>query len=206
MTPLVHRPFLAGLGSYAPLSNQIVLYNLLEVCMKHRELPRKLSKETRKMGAGEGFDHGVCVCVRSLTAPFQLMLRYIPHQALDSHPASNFVVLLAHTKLLSFKGLYACRGEDDGSADRVFGLGPPHVDATMVSMMHSRSEQPSIRASVSTHLSGKVRQSCLESERSIREPVGFGTVSAHHMHTLSWVGPSIIHGWRRGRDYPLFIS
>eukprot|EP00903_Cladosiphon_okamuranus_P009411 g8975.t1 len=54
-------------------------------------------------------------------------------EALDSHPASNFVVLLAHTKLLSFKGLYACSGEEDGTADRVFGLGPPHVDATMVS-------------------------------------------------------------------------
>lgn len=55
------------------------------------------------------------------------------HQALDSHSASNFVVLLAHTKLLSFKGLYACSGEEDGTADRVFGLGPPQVDATMVS-------------------------------------------------------------------------
>eukprot|EP00752_Nemacystus_decipiens_P010612 g9450.t1 len=54
-------------------------------------------------------------------------------EALDSHPAANFVVLLAHTKLLSFKGLYACNGDEDGTADRVFGLGPPHVDATMVS-------------------------------------------------------------------------
>lgn len=56
------------------------------------------------------------------------------HQALDSHPGSNFVVLLAHTKLLSFKGLYACSGEEDGVvADRVFGLGPPKIDATVVS-------------------------------------------------------------------------
>lgn len=54
-------------------------------------------------------------------------------KALDSHPASNFVVLLAHTKLLAFKGLYACNAGEDGTADRVFGLGPPQVDATMVS-------------------------------------------------------------------------
>ncbi|CAM9253119.1 unnamed protein product [Pylaiella littoralis] len=54
-------------------------------------------------------------------------------QALDSHPGSNFVVLLAHTKLLSFKGLYACSGEEDGTADRVFGLGPPQIDATVAS-------------------------------------------------------------------------
>lgn len=58
---------------------------------------------------------------------------FVLRQALDSHPASNFVVLLAHTKLLSFKGLYACSGEEDGTADRVFGLGPPQVDASMVS-------------------------------------------------------------------------
>lgn len=57
---------------------------------------------------------------------------HISCQALDSHPGSNFVLLLAHTKLLSFKGLYACPGEDDGTADRVFGMGPPQIDATMV--------------------------------------------------------------------------
>ncbi len=64
-----------------------------------------------------------------------------PDKALDSHPASNFVVLLAHTKLLSFKGLYACNGEEDGTAYRVFGLGPPHVDASMVSAAPEKIEQ-----------------------------------------------------------------
>lgn len=120
------------------------------------------------MGEGEGFDHAGGR-VRSLTAPYKLMLRYTPHQALDSHPASNFVVLLAHTKLLSFKGLYACRGEDDGSADRVFGLGPPHVDATMVSVRQSGvSSLPSVPVYVRV-CREKVRQSYRESVRSIRE-------------------------------------
>lgn len=57
--------------------------------------------------------------------------RHAP-QALDSHPGSNFVVLLAHTKLLAFKALYVCSSEEDGPAERLFGLGPPQVDATMV--------------------------------------------------------------------------
>lgn len=43
------------------------------------------------------------------------------------------MVLLAHTKLLAFKGLYACSAEEDDTAERVFGLGPPQVDAAMVS-------------------------------------------------------------------------
>lgn len=43
------------------------------------------------------------------------------------------MVLLTHTKLLAFKGLYACSAEEDHTAERVFGLGPPQVDAAMVS-------------------------------------------------------------------------
>lgn len=62
-------------------------------------------------------------------------------QALYSHPASNFVLLLAHSKLLAFKGLYACNSDDDGTADHVFGIGPPQVDASMVSCASKRESK-----------------------------------------------------------------
>lgn len=54
-------------------------------------------------------------------------------QALDAHGASNFVLLLANNKLLTFKGLYACDGNRDTAAERVFGLGPVQLDISMVS-------------------------------------------------------------------------
>ena len=69
-----------------------------------------------------------------------LVDRVVPSQALDAHPASNFVILLTHTKLLAFKGLYACSAGEDDTAERVFGLGPPQVDAAMVS--HIRATHP----------------------------------------------------------------
>lgn len=71
-------------------------------------------------------------------------------QALDAHPAANFVVLLTHTKLLAFKGLYACRPEEDDTAEHVFGVGPPQVDAAMVSSLQYQTLRHASRVSVAT--------------------------------------------------------
>ncbi|CAM9495431.1 unnamed protein product [Ectocarpus sp. 8 AP-2014] len=96
-------------------------------------------------------------------------------EALDSHPASNFVVLLAHTKLLSFKGLYACRGEDDGSADRVFGLGPPHVDATMASGFYKYNSAAREFREVHSKTLGKTTDAISMEPTRLKRPKGFVT-------------------------------
>ncbi|CAM9741231.1 unnamed protein product, partial [Ectocarpus sp. 12 AP-2014] len=96
-------------------------------------------------------------------------------EALDSHPASNFVVLLAHTKLLSFKGLYACRGEDDGSADRVFGLGPPHVDATMASGFFKYNSAAREFREVHSKTLGKTTDAISMEPTRLKRPKGFVT-------------------------------
>ncbi|CAM9425449.1 unnamed protein product [Ectocarpus sp. 13 AM-2016] len=96
-------------------------------------------------------------------------------EALDSHPASNFVVLLAHTKLLSFKGLYACRGEDDGSADRVFGLGPPYVDATMASGFYKYNSAAREFREVHSKTLGKTTDAISMEPTRLKRPKGFVT-------------------------------
>lgn len=62
-----------------------------------------------------------------------LMDRAIP-QALDNHEGSNFLLLLAHTKQLTFKGLYACEDRHEAVlAHKIVGFGPPKLDTSMVS-------------------------------------------------------------------------
>lgn len=58
-------------------------------------------------------------------------------QTLDRHGASNFLLLLAHTKLLTFKGLYACDASQDTVAEKILGLGPTRLDISMVRILCS---------------------------------------------------------------------
>ncbi|CAM9382816.1 unnamed protein product [Scytosiphon promiscuus] len=96
-------------------------------------------------------------------------------EALDSHLASNFVVLLAHTKLLSFKGIYACSGEDDGSAVRVFGLGPPEVDASMASGFYKYNSAAREFREVHSKTLGKTTDAISMEPTRIKRPKALAT-------------------------------